>query len=228
MASPTAAELLGCLGFDWLVIDQQHSPVGSGDLPHLIRAVRAAGAAPIVRVGRNQSPFFDAALDLGAEGVMVPQVMNARQASNAVSLAYHPPNGRRSIGGIRKHLGPIVSDDRPFVIVQIEHIRAVEQAYSIVHTPGIGACFVGPQDLAASMGLPPVVELSHRDLRKAIRAVSKAARECGVPAGIFVPTADAVSSVVDDGFRLIAVSTDAQLLASAAAAIPRLVRNVQQ
>ncbi len=162
LGSPGAAEILGRAGFDWLLIDQQHSAVGSDSLLDMIRAVNVSGSSPIVRVPRNEPQWFEQALDSGAHGVMVPMVSDRKAAEQAVMSARYPPHGLRSIGGYRAQFSFGLARDAYLlqahqiieVWVQIEDQRAVKHADAIANVPGVTGLFVGPQDLAASLGLP--------------------------------------------------------------------------
>jgi 4-hydroxy-2-oxoheptanedioate aldolase len=145
-------------GWEWIILDLQHGSLDSRTTYECIHAIRAAGAKPIVRVPVGAAPEVSKYLDLGAQGIVVPMVNSAAEARQMARAAKYPPLGERSIGGdARYHYGedyPERANRETLLIVQIEHIRAVRAAKEILSVPGVDGCFVGPTDLALSMGLP--------------------------------------------------------------------------
>lgn len=224
LGSPGVAELLGHAGFDWVLIDQQHAAVGPSEMLELVRAVASSGAAPIVRIAANSPEYFAYALDAGAHGVMVPMVEDREAAEAAVCAFSYPPNGTRSMGGYRAHLAFGMSRgeylDRPpaRLIVQIEHRRAIDNLEEIASVSGIDVLFVGPQDLSASYGLLPSLEIGHPRMREAIDALVRARRAHGVGLGSLCSGIDSAREYIDAGFTMLAVGTDAAMLATAAKA----------
>lgn len=223
LGSPPVADVLARAGFDWLLIDGQHSPVGPAEMTAISRTVFAAGASPVIRVSSLEPATVNQALDAGAHGIMVPAVSDARQAERAVSLATYPPRGVRSIGGYgaQHHFGLSRGDylaaGRPaMIIVQIEDARAVDMADEILGVDGIDACFVGPQDLCASLGLTPRLDSQEERYLEALDRISEAARRRRIVLGILAGDAESAAGYLRAGFRMVAVSTDARLLESAA------------
>jgi 2-keto-3-deoxy-L-rhamnonate aldolase RhmA len=223
LASPETAELLAAVGFDWLFIDAEHSPldpaqiqrlmVGAGrDTPCLIR-LPAAGEVPIKK-----------ALDSGAAGIIVPQINSARAAEEVVRLAKYAPQGQRGVGVGRAHGYGLEfqsyvarANDEVAVVVQAEHIEAVRHIDEIVAVPGIDAVLVGPYDLSASLGKLGMVR--DPEVRAAIDRVTEACLATGVRLGIFGMTAGAVKPYIDAGYTLIVAGIDTVLLGQAAAAL---------
>lgn len=234
LGSSGAAEILGRAGFDWLLIDQQHSAVGPETLLAMIRAINVAGTSPIVRIPKNEPIWFDQALDSGAHGVMVPMISDEESARQAVSSARYPPSGRRSIGGYRAQFsfdvdrGEYLSQASDVVEVwlQIEDARAVENASAIAAVGGVTGLFVGPQDLAASLGLEPSLEASAPAFQDAVNHLLTVAKQSGVPLGILVPDVRSAQRRIDQGFRIVAVSSDARLLATGGAALVPQLRTI--
>lgn len=222
LGSPAVAELLGHAGFDWVLIDQQHAAVGPSEMLELVRAVASSGAAPIVRIAANTPEYFAHALDAGAHGIMVPMVEDREAAEAAVRAFTYPPNGTRSIGGYRAHLafgmarGEYLDSPPASLIVQIEHRRAIDNVEEIASVPGIDVLFVGPQDLSASYGLRPSLEIGHPRMREAIDALVRAARVHGVGLGSLCSGVDSAREYVDAGFSMLAIGTDAAMLTGAA------------
>lgn len=220
LASPSVAEVLGHVGFSWLLIDQQHSPVGPELLVEMVRAVNVSGTSPVVRVARNEPQLFDQALDAGAHGVMVPMVSHEESARRAVRSAGYPPIGDRSIGGYRAQYSFDMARDAYLaqassfleVWVQIEDRTALENAEAIANVPGVTGLFIGPQDLAASLGLTPTLEPASREFEDALEHLLGVATRTGCPLGILVPDLASARRRAEQGFRIIAVSSDARIL----------------
>lgn len=175
LPTPEGAEYIGGLGFDWLVVDTEHSPIDIRTLALMFAALSASASAPMVRIPWNTLEHFKRALDSGAWGVVVPMVNSTKEAEQAVAAMRYPPQGSRSVGGGRFARGFDTTADQYFehagdellLVVQIEHIRGVEAADAILAVPGVGACFIGPNDLAASMGIGIGVPLECDDPRLA-------------------------------------------------------------
>jgi 2-keto-3-deoxy-L-rhamnonate aldolase RhmA len=174
-----------------------------------------------VRVPANDDVWIKKALDIGAAGVLVPLVNTAAVAAQVARACKYAPAGTRGMGLARAHrYGAGFQDyvaqanDRVAVIVQAEHIEAVEHIEAIVRVPGIDAIFVGPYDLSASMGKPG--EVSDPDVQAAIRRVRDVTLAAGVRLGIYCSDAEAARSYVRQGYTLIGMSTDLNYLAKAA------------
>jgi 2-dehydro-3-deoxyglucarate aldolase/4-hydroxy-2-oxoheptanedioate aldolase len=217
---PESAELLAEIGYDWLVLDTEHGPYGALEAQ---RALQAVGhrCPCVVRVPANDDVWIKKALDIGAAGVLVPMVNTAAMAAQIVRACKYAPAGTRGMGLARAHrYGTGFQDyvaranDCVAVIVQAEHIEAVEQIEAIVRVPGIDAVFVGPYDLSASMGKPG--EISDPGVQAAIRRVRDATLAAGVRLGIYCSDGEAARGFVRQGYTLIGMSTDINFLAKAA------------
>jgi 2-keto-3-deoxy-L-rhamnonate aldolase RhmA len=156
--APMVSRFLASMGWDWIILDMQHGSFNWTLAYECIHIIRTGGARPLVRVGIGQDFEVQKALDLGAGGVIVPLVNSHEEAVRMANAAKYPPQGERSIGGdLRYHYGGdyvATANDGTLLLVQIEHIRAVQNVEAILGVPGVDGCFVGPTDLAASMGLP--------------------------------------------------------------------------
>src|SRR4051794_26907187 len=167
LGSITAARFLARSGFAWLTVDIEHSLVDWETATHMFAAVADAGCTVLARVPANRHDHVKRVLDNGAHGIVVPMVNSRDEALAAVAAALYPPVGNRSVGGSVHALnfGTTAPDyysranNEVLIVLQCEHIRAVEDADAIFSVPGIDAIFVGPNDLAASMrdreGRPP-------------------------------------------------------------------------
>ncbi len=228
LGSPLGAEQLAGAGFDWLVIDQEHAAIDATLTQYLLQAISTSETVPLVRVPWNGGDWIKRALDAGAYGVIIPMVTTRAEAEAAVDACRYPPVGSRSIGGTRPRLyggSDYVqhANDEILVVVQIEHVRAVENAAEILSVPGIDAYFVGPSDLCASLGLPNAPDPDYPEFWQALEHVQEAARAAGVPSGIHA-SAKRAAEMIERGYRFVAVGFDTQFLVAAAAAALQTAR----
>ncbi len=186
---PYVVESLGRAGFDWVLIDMQHGMgIDVGQVVACLQALNGTDAVPLVRLPWNQPEYFQWVLDAGAYGVLVPLVNSPDDARRAVQACRYPPLGNRSFGPNRARLfGPDYferANDEIVLLVQIETREAVEQAEAIARVDGIDALYIGPADLAISMGLPPGLDIRDPAHVEACQRVLGAARAAGKVAGI--------------------------------------------
>lgn len=219
LESAAAAERLAESGFDWLFIDGEHAPLHFAAIQALLQAIRPC--AGIVRVPAVEEIWIKKALDIGADGVIVPQIRTAEEVSRVVRWCRYPPAGVRGVGVARAQgYGARFSEylnganENIAAVVQIEHVDAVANVDQIAAVAGLDALFIGPYDLSASLGVPG--DVSSPEVTDAIQRVADACRENGVAAGIFGMQADAVRPWMDRGFTLLAVGIDVVLLGTAA------------
>jgi 2-dehydro-3-deoxyglucarate aldolase len=220
LPSPEIAEILVQSGFDWLFLDMEHGGLDIGGVQRVLQAV--AGRTPcLVRVPVNEPNVIARALDAGADGLIFPHVNTGAEAGACVSAALYPPAGTRSVGLARAQgYGARISESlsganaATIRVAQVEHILAARRIGEILAVPGLDAVFIGPYDMSASFGKPG--RTSDPDVREAIRTIREAAEAANLPAGIFAPGAEAARAAAREGFRLIAVATDALLLGNAA------------
>ncbi len=217
---PSIAEILAELGFDWLFVDGEHGPLETREILAILQAV-GDRIACLVRVPGSEEAPIKKALDLGAEGIIVPQVNTAEQAARVVQYARYAPVGSRGVGLARAHgYGLRFQDylekanERVTVIVQAEHVQAVENMESIVKVEGIDAVLLGPYDLSASLG-----RMGRIDDPAVIEAIDQVTRTCqaaGIPLGYFGVSAQAVRPYIERGYSLIAAGVDTLMIAGAA------------
>ena len=219
---PTAAtaEILADAGFDWLFIDGEHGPLNSSDILGILQAV-GHRVACLVRVPICDEAEIKKVLDLGAQGVIVPQVNSAEQAADVVRYARYAPAGSRGVGLARAHgygfrfaeyVG--TANENVVVIVQAEHRSAVENIESIVRVPGVDCVLLGPYDLSASYGL--MGQISDPVVTSAIERVTVACRTANIPLGYFGISADAVKPYAEQGYRLLVAGVDVLFLGGGA------------
>lgn len=216
LPAPEVSEILSGAGFDWLFIDAEHSPLGFRDAQILLQAA-GHGCPCLVRVPAGEEVWIKKALDIGASGVIVPQVHSAREAERVVRLCKYPPEGLRGVGVARAHgygsrLGEYIAsaNEQVAVIVQAESAVAVRNIESIIKVPGIDAVFVGPYDLSSSLG--KAGQLTHPGVTGAIDIVRKSCLDAGVRLGAFAADAPSARSFIEQGFTLLAVGIDTLFL----------------
>lgn len=221
LCSPVAAEAMAHVGWDWLVVDAEHSPVGFDTMVGCFRAAQLGGAVPMARVPWNDTVWIQRTLDAGAMGLVVPMVNSAADARHAVSNMQYATRGQRSFGGSR--LAAYVegdyrawADEQLAVIVMIETIEAVEQAEAILAVDGVVGCFIGPNDLALSMGITPRDTGPGTEHEAAMMEVLAACRRTGKAAGKHCFSAAEVNVRIAQGFQFLALLSDGALLGAAA------------
>ncbi|HET7481141.1 MAG TPA: aldolase/citrate lyase family protein [Rubrobacteraceae bacterium] len=217
------AEVLGRAGPDYVCVDQQHGLIGYDAMLPMLQAAGAAGAAPITRVLSNDSYDIMKSLDAGAWGVIVPLVNSAEEAARAVAACRYPPRGIRSYGPIRAS-GVVGSGDpedldrEALCFVMVETREALERVDEIAATPGLDGIYVGPADLALSLGLAPTLQVTEKEHVNAVRRILETCHRRGIAAGIHSPSGEWARRHAEAGFDLVTVATDASLLAGAARA----------
>jgi 2-keto-3-deoxy-L-rhamnonate aldolase RhmA len=223
LASAASAEVLAALGFDWLFIDAEHGPLETRELLEILQAV-GDDTACIVRVPQAAEVPIKRALDLGAHGIIAPQVNTAEQAADVVRWSRYAPEGERGVGLARAHgYGQrfreyLSAANREIaVIVQAEHARAVENIDAIVRVPGVDAVLVGPYDLSASLG--SMGQIDAPAVVAAIDRVTESCRGVGMPLGFFGVTAAAVRPYAARGYSLLVAGVDTLYLANGAKAL---------
>jgi 4-hydroxy-2-oxoheptanedioate aldolase len=226
LGSPVVAEQLAHLGFDWLVIDQEHGAIDASLTLSLLQAISTTETVPLVRVPSNEAAHIRRALDAGAYGVVVPMVNTVEEAKRAVRAARYPPQGDRGVGGARPRLygGPDYlahANEEMLVIVQLERLEAVRNVRDILSVQGVDAWLVGPNDLCASLGLPPANESDAPEFREALAAVRLAARTLGVPGGVHAGSAETARQAMEQGDLLVSVGSDVSFLEFAASGVVR-------
>jgi 2-dehydro-3-deoxyglucarate aldolase/4-hydroxy-2-oxoheptanedioate aldolase len=229
LPSPESAELFAELGYDWLIIDTEHGPF---DVLVAQRMLQAVGrrCPCVVRVPSYEDVWIKKALDVGAAGVLVPLVNTPEIAGRVVAACRYAPEGTRGMGGARAHRYGIGFQDyvaranrEIAVIVQAEHIEAVNEIEAIAAVPGIDAIFVGPYDLSASMGKPG--ETQDPGVQAAIRRVRDATLGSGRMLGIYCSDPASAQDYLRQGYTLIGMSTDLNYLTQAAGAALACVKS---
>jgi len=224
LGSNVATEMLAVAGFDWILIDTEHSPNEPPDVLQMLQAMNYPGAtaAPVVRPAWNDAVLIKRLLDIGVANFIVPMVQNAEEARRAVAATRYPPRGIRGVAGIHRGNGFGLHSKEYFarahelitMLVQVETRKAVENIPEIAAVEGVDGIFVGPADLSADLGYLGDMEA---DVPQAvIRQALKACQAAGKPAGILVRREEDAMRWLDEGFTFVALGSDANLLMQAA------------
>lgn len=228
LESPEIVETLCHIGFDWLFIETEHSPL----LPRSVQQIiQTAGDTPcVVRLSRSDEISIKRALDAGAAGIIVPQVNSAAHARLIVSYAKYPPMGSRGLGLNRASVYGLEFDEyvaqaneNTAVIVQAEHVDAVDNIEEICAVEGVDAVFIGPYDLSASLGR--IGRLDDREVMAAIERVREVCIERNVRLGLYGTQPDYVTPYRAQGFNLLCCGADIALFAAGARTVLDAVRD---
>lgn len=224
LGSITAARFLARCGFAWLTVDIEHSLVDWETATHMFAAIADGGCTALARVPANRHDHIKRVLDNGAHGVVVPMVNSRAEAEEAVRACLYPPTGNRSVGGSVHALNfgctPAEylarANDEVIVVLQCEHIQAVEAADEIFSVPGISAIFVGPNDLAASMrgkdGTPPTAEATARAMKRILDTCKK----YNVAAGVHCFSPEEARARIAEGWQFIAIGSELRMMMDSA------------
>lgn len=230
-ASPIVAEAVGNAGFDWGVLDMEHTPVDLMTLVHLLQAVGNTKMLPVVRVPWNDAVTVKRVLDAGAETLLFPFIENADEAARAVAATRFPPEGVRGMATMSRasRFGTVpdffkAANRTVGVVLQLETAKSVEHLEEIAAVPGVDALFVGPADLSGSMG--HAGELTHPAVMSAMSDAAERARAIGMPIGTLGGTPEAVTRYRAAGYTFVAVASDLGLLMRGAQAAVQSLRAV--
>ena len=210
-----SCEIMAKAGFEWLVVDMEHTAISSGRMVDLIRVIDLCGVTPLVRVGANDPLLIKHAMDAGARGVIVPMVCSAAEAQRAVASTYYPPVGNRGVGLFRaQSYGSDFEGYRArasaetVVIAQIEHKDAVDRLNEILAVPGIDGFMIGPYDLSGSLGAPG--DFNSAAFQSCMSKVTDALRGAPVPGGAHVvhPDRSQLTKLIADGYKFLVYGVD--------------------
>lgn len=217
--SALVAEICAGAGLDWLLIDMEHAPNGLESTLAQLQAVAASPTTPLVRVPSGDAVTIKQVLDLGAQNLLVPMISSADEARDVVAATRYPPHGRRGVGNALARSGRWnriddylrTAADHVSVFVQIETAAGVEAAADIAAVDGVDGVFVGPSDLAASMGL--IGQQAHTDVVAAVHRTFAAVRSAGKPVGVNAFDPSVADAYVEAGASFVLVGADVALLA---------------
>jgi 2-keto-3-deoxy-L-rhamnonate aldolase RhmA len=219
LAHPAIAEIMAVSGFDWLAVDLEHSVITIREAEEMIRVIDLNGVVPLVRLTSNKSDQIKRVMDAGSHGVIVPMVNCAKDAELAVQAVKYPPFGKRGFGlaraqGYGNRFKEYLEwqEKNSVVIVQVEHIDAVNNLEEIFSVDGVDGYMIGPYDLSGSMGIPG--QLDHPDLLEAMGKISMVAAKFNKTGGVHVvePDSRQLKQAIKEGQRFIAYSVDIRMI----------------
>ncbi len=220
LCSNIAVDILRDAGFDWLLLDTEHSPNEIPNILSQLQACEGGTATPIVRPAWNDTVIIKRCLDIGAQTLLVPYVQNAEEAKRAVEAVRYPPAGVRGVAVASRasHYGRVAgylnkANTEVCLLVQVETRAAMAQLEAIATVEGVDGVFIGPSDLAASLG--HIGNSAHPEVQKAIEECVLRLKAVGKPAGILTPNEEEVRRYIGWGYTFVAVGSDIGLLRGA-------------
>jgi 4-hydroxy-2-oxoheptanedioate aldolase len=229
LSSAAATEILADSGFDWILIDTEHAPNETPMVADQLRAASLGSAAPVVRPAWNDVVILKRLLDIGVQTLLVPFVQTPEEAARAVAATRYPPGGVRGVASVHRanRYGRVPdyfarADDEMCVLVQLETRAAVEALEDIAAVDGVDAVFIGPSDLAASLG--HLGNNAHPEVRGTIERAYSRARAVGKPIGILAPLESDARAYLDMGFAYVAVGSDVVVLRKGCDALVKMFK----
>ncbi len=230
LASPYCAEISAGAGFDWLLIDGEHAPNNLQSTLSQLQAVAAYPVSPVVRPVEGTTAGIKQLLDIGAQSILIPMVESAQQAAELVSACHYPPQGVRGVGTVLaraaqwgRHKDYLArANEEVCLLLQVESKAGLEALDEIVNTDGVDGVFIGPADLAASLGY--LGNPAHPDVTAIIKAALARIRVAGKSAGILATDKALAEYYRDCGAQFIAIGVDTLVLANGAAALAASVK----
>ena len=224
--SVVSARYMASLGFDYLCVDMEHSPIYIEKASAMFGVIAEAGVTAIARVPWNTPENIKRVLDCGAQGIVVPMVNTREEGELAVAAAKYPPRGIRSVGGslhaMNFQTDPATyyarANEEILVILQAESPEGVANADEIMSVPGVDAVFIGPNDLLSMMHKTPRMETDDPQFVEALDHIQKTAAKYGIASGIHTASHEACNRRIAQGFRFMAIASDARFMVAGAQA----------
>ena len=216
---PAAVEIMGFAGFDFVIIDAEHGPISMQNAQNMIRAAEIANITPVIRVANNDEALILRALDIGAQGIEIPQINSKPQAIKAVRSVKYAPQGERGVcryvraanySSINKFKYFKYANEETMIIAHIEGVEGINNLDEILSVPGIDVIFIGPYDLSQSLGIPG--EVSHPLITEKMKEVVLKCRENKVAVGTFVDDVKTAKFWVSLGVQYMSFSVDVGIL----------------
>jgi 4-hydroxy-2-oxoheptanedioate aldolase len=221
LCSNISAEVIADAGFDWILLDTEHSPNEVPGLLSQLQALERGTATPVVRPAWNDAVLTKRVLDIGAQSVLLPYVQNVEEAQRAVASTRYPPGGIRGVAAAARasRYGRVTdylrkADSEMCVLVQVETRAALDQLEAIAQVDGVDGVFIGPSDLSASFG--HVGNPQHPDMQKTLEEAVRRLKAVGKPAGILTTNEDEARRYIGWGYLFVAVGSDIGLLSRGA------------
>ena len=212
---PISVEVMALAGFEWLVVDMEHTAIDINTAQNLITTIQANGIKALVRVSKNEEVIIKQVLDIGADGIIVPMLNSKEDAIKAVEFAKYPPIGKRGVGlyraskyGVKFEEYKKWVEEELVIIAQIEHIDGVNNIEEILQVEGIDGTIIGPYDLSGSMGYPG--EFDRADVKIAVQKVLDKCKDYNIPSGFHVvdTNPDKLKEKIKDGCTFLAYGID--------------------
>lgn len=221
LCSNIAAEICSDSGFDWLLLDTEHSPNEIPDLLSQLQAIEKGTATAIIRPAWNDAVLIKRCLDIGAQTLLIPYVQSVEEAKAAVAATRYPPQGIRgvSVAARASRYGRVPgyltkANEEICVLVQVETRQSLDAIEAIANVEGVDGVFIGPSDLAASLG--HLGNPQHAEVQAAMKDAVERLTKVGKPAGILTGNEDEARRYIDWGYLFVAVGSDVGLLAKSA------------
>ncbi|MBI3877440.1 MAG: 2-dehydro-3-deoxyglucarate aldolase [Verrucomicrobia bacterium] len=220
LPDPVSARMMARVGFDWLTVEMEHTPIDIACAAQSFAVIADQGTAPLARVPWNTGENIKRVLDNGAWGIVVPMVCSRAEAEAVVEGARYHPLGNRSVGG-QSHAVNFDTDPATYyaraneellVVVMAEHVKAIENADKILSVPGIDAVFIGPNDLLNSMGKKPGFDSEDKEFVDALAHIRTTAKKYGIAPGIHVIDVANAKKRAAEGFQFIAVASEIAMM----------------
>jgi 4-hydroxy-2-oxoheptanedioate aldolase len=226
LCSNIGAEVLADAGFDWILLDGEHSPNDVPSTMSQMQALVGGTASPIVRPAWNDAVMIKRILDIGAQSILVPYVQNAEEAKRAVAAVRYPPAGIRGVASSTRanHYGRVnnylkLADSEICLLVQVETRPALGELEAIARVEGVDGVFIGPSDLAASLG--HIGNPAHPEVQAALEDAVKRLKAVGKAAGILTLSEEEARRYIGWGYTFVAVGSDIGLLGRGADALAK-------
>lgn len=220
LGSIFATRVMARVGFPWLTVDTEHSPIDISMAANQFAAISETGCTPLARVPNGTHENIKRVLDAGAHGIVCPMINTVEQAKVAIAAAKYPPAGNRSIGGGLHALNYDATageyfkhaNDEVLVILQTESPEGVENAEAIYSLPGVDAIFVGPNDLTFQMRGSDGADPSPEKLEAMLQRILAIGKKVGTPVGLHVQSVDDVKRRIAEGWQFIAIGSELRFM----------------
>ena len=229
---PAVVEIMGFAGFDFVIIDEEHGPISIESAQNMIRATESVNITPIIRVGNNDEALILRALDIGAQGVEIPQINSKSDAVRAVKSVKYSPQGERGVcryvraanySSIDKFEYFKSANSETMIIAHIEGVEGINNLDEILSVSGIDVIFIGPYDLSQSLGIPG--EVNHPLVTEKMKEVVSKCKENKIAVGTFADDLETAKSWISLGVQYMAFSVDVGILYEASKNIINRLKN---
>ena len=229
---PAAVEIMGFAGFDFVIIDAEHGPISIENAQNMIRAAESVNITPIIRVGNNEESFILRALDIGAQGIEIPQINSKSDAVRAVKSVKYSPQGERGVcryvraanySSMDKFKYFKSANKETMIIAHIEGVEGINNLDEILSVSGIDVIFIGPYDLSQSLGIPG--EVNHPLVIEKMKEVVLKCKQSKVAVGTFADNIKTAKSWISLGVQYMAFSVDVGILYNASKNIVNKLKN---